>query len=110
VDEKRARFVQPENIVDVEWWRRIGIEQRSNLAVALDVEGEVVRAGRLTFGHRSNERVFAHGSQRVVRAALLADCGAGLARELLPARRACAMPWIDTCRVRKHQQLVAQRA
>ena len=75
------------------------VEQRAHLAVALHVELEVVRPGRLALGDGGDELVLAHRLQRVVRPPLLADRGARLGRELLAARRAGAVRGEDACRV-----------
>ena len=89
--------------------RRVVVEQRVELAVALSVELEVRRPCRLALGDDGDERVLAHRLQRVVRSPLLADRRAGLARQLLAARGAGAVRGEDAGRVGQRQQLVVQR-
>jgi hypothetical protein len=73
VEEDGSRVPEAEDLVDVERRRRISVEQRTNFAIALHLELEVVRFDRLSFGDHRHELVLARRSERVVGTSLLAD-------------------------------------
>ena len=108
VEQRRARLLPPEHLLDVEAGRGAVVEQRVRLPVALGVELEVVRPERLPLGDRGDELVLARTAQGVVRPPLLAERRAGLAGELLAARGAGAVGGEHPRRVGEPQQLVVQ--
>ncbi len=80
-------------------------EEIAQFAVAVRGEREVQRGHRLSLGDGFDELVFAHRSERVVGATLLADRRHRLGRQVLAARRAGAVGREHLRRVGQREQL-----
>ena len=84
------------------------VEQVTILAIEDRVVHEVVRRRWLSFGDQVEERLLAVGEQCVVRLPLVADGGPRVGRQVLAARRPCAVGGIHPSGVGQGQELVVE--